>query len=241
MILVGGVLAAWPNPVTLIPIALGSFVILSLVAFLFDMAAAHLLALPCLALAYAVGMHLIAGRHRVDHRFSFDARRPAGSLDRLGPAGTVWRDRTHQPDPFAPPCGWPHVCHRRRRHRGCRHGNLDLQRTAANPRSGLAHPDLCLRCPGRRVGLATARTFGRLARPGVVSSPPASRDSSPSGNFQHPYLLALMAPRHRRHRGVPAASASHREHAGRSNGTDPVGGTGPASVFGAPFGFPSWR
>ena len=55
---------AWPHPPAVVLVALADFAALTAVAWVFGIPAAHLLAVPCLALAYLVGFHVIAGHVR---------------------------------------------------------------------------------------------------------------------------------------------------------------------------------
>ena len=59
LILVGGIILGWPSPAAMLPSALINFLALTVIAILFDIPAAHLLALPCLTLAFILTFHLI--------------------------------------------------------------------------------------------------------------------------------------------------------------------------------------
>ncbi len=56
-----GLVIGWPEPSGLLPAAVVDFLIFSFVAWRFGMPAAHLLAAPCLALAYLLAAHLAGG------------------------------------------------------------------------------------------------------------------------------------------------------------------------------------
>ncbi len=64
LLMAGGTVLAWPQPLSIVPVALVDFVVLTAVACLFEIPAAHLLAVPCLALAYLVGFHAAMGHVR---------------------------------------------------------------------------------------------------------------------------------------------------------------------------------
>ena len=61
LVMLGGTALAWPQPLSVMPVALADFAVLTAVAWLFEIPAAHLLAVPCLALAYLVGFHAATG------------------------------------------------------------------------------------------------------------------------------------------------------------------------------------
>lgn len=61
LLMVGGTVLAWPQPLSIVPVALVDFAVLTTVAWLFEIPAAHLLAVPCLALAYLAGFHAVTG------------------------------------------------------------------------------------------------------------------------------------------------------------------------------------
>ncbi len=61
LVLVLGAVLAWPAPADMLAVAGLDFVALSAVAVLLDLPVAHLLAVPCLALAYLVAFHLARG------------------------------------------------------------------------------------------------------------------------------------------------------------------------------------
>jgi hypothetical protein len=58
-ILIGGVVLAWPDPSRMLPAALVAFAALTAIALFYEIPQAHLLALPCLALVYILGFHLL--------------------------------------------------------------------------------------------------------------------------------------------------------------------------------------
>jgi hypothetical protein len=64
LLMVAGTVLAWPQPSGIVPVALVDFAVLTAVAWLFEIPAAHLLAVPCLALAYLVGFHAVTGHVR---------------------------------------------------------------------------------------------------------------------------------------------------------------------------------
>lgn len=59
VVLLAGIGMAWPNPSGMLPVALLDFAALTAVALLFELPAAHVLATPCLVLAYLIGVHLV--------------------------------------------------------------------------------------------------------------------------------------------------------------------------------------
>jgi hypothetical protein len=61
MVMLSGIVLAWPNPAGMLPTVALDFAALSIVAVAFEMPAAHLLATACLMLAYLVGLHLATG------------------------------------------------------------------------------------------------------------------------------------------------------------------------------------
>ena len=61
MIVLAGMLLAWPNPSSIIPAALFNFAIFTALAIALRLPAAHLLAMICFALAYLVTFHVFAG------------------------------------------------------------------------------------------------------------------------------------------------------------------------------------
>lgn len=58
---VSGMILAWPNPASIIPAALLNFAVLTALALLLELPVAHFLAAMCVALAYVVLSHVIAG------------------------------------------------------------------------------------------------------------------------------------------------------------------------------------
>jgi len=66
-VLLVGIVLAWPRPSGMLPVALLDFVALTVVAIKFDLPAAHLLAAPCLVLAYLVGFHLLLPKQHLGH------------------------------------------------------------------------------------------------------------------------------------------------------------------------------
>jgi hypothetical protein len=61
MIVLAGMILAWPNPASIIPAALLNFAIFSVLAIALRVPAAHLLATICFALAFLVTFHVFAG------------------------------------------------------------------------------------------------------------------------------------------------------------------------------------
>jgi hypothetical protein len=61
MIVLAGMILAWPNPASIVPAALLNFVIFTALAVALDLAAGHLIAAMCFALAYLVSCHVFAG------------------------------------------------------------------------------------------------------------------------------------------------------------------------------------
>jgi hypothetical protein len=62
LVSLAGIVIAWPEPAAMLPAALVEFAVFTFVAWRFGLPAAHLVAAPCLALAYLLGAHLIAGQ-----------------------------------------------------------------------------------------------------------------------------------------------------------------------------------
>ncbi len=62
LVLLSGIILAWPNPARMLPVAAVDFAVLTAVAILFEVPAAHLIASACLVLAYLIGYHVAAGR-----------------------------------------------------------------------------------------------------------------------------------------------------------------------------------
>jgi len=58
-VLVSGIALAWPHPSGILPVALVDFVAITAIGFRFRLPPAHLLAAPCLALAYLLAGHLL--------------------------------------------------------------------------------------------------------------------------------------------------------------------------------------
>jgi hypothetical protein len=59
LVMLAGIVLAWPDPAWMLPVAALDFVALTAVALLFELPAAHLLAAPCLMLGYLVGFHAV--------------------------------------------------------------------------------------------------------------------------------------------------------------------------------------
>ncbi len=62
LVLLSGIGLAWPNPARMLTVAAVDFAVLTAVAILFDIPAAHLIATACFVLAYLVGYHVTTGR-----------------------------------------------------------------------------------------------------------------------------------------------------------------------------------
>ncbi|HXQ70687.1 MAG TPA: hypothetical protein VN844_09380, partial [Pyrinomonadaceae bacterium] len=62
MVVLAGMILAWPNPASIIPAALLNFAIFTLLAIALELPVAHLIAANCLALGYLVAFHVFAGR-----------------------------------------------------------------------------------------------------------------------------------------------------------------------------------
>lgn len=71
LVLLAGVVLAWPHPAVMLLVALVDFGVLSAVAITQSMPAAHLLALPCLSLAYLIVVHVTR------HKMTWGLERPA--------------------------------------------------------------------------------------------------------------------------------------------------------------------
>jgi uncharacterized membrane protein len=61
MIVLAGMILAWPNPASIVPAALFNFAIFTALAIALELPVAHLIAANCLALAYLVAFHVSAG------------------------------------------------------------------------------------------------------------------------------------------------------------------------------------
>ncbi len=61
VIVITGMILAWPNPASIVPAALLNFAVFTLLAIALDLPVAHLLAAGCFALAYLVLFHVLAG------------------------------------------------------------------------------------------------------------------------------------------------------------------------------------
>jgi hypothetical protein len=61
MIVLAGMVLAWPNPASIVPAALLNFVILTALAVALELPIAHVIAALCFALAYVVTFHVISG------------------------------------------------------------------------------------------------------------------------------------------------------------------------------------
>ncbi len=62
VIVLAGMLLAWPNPASIVPAALLNFVIFTALAIALQLPVAHLIAASCFALAYLVVYHVLAGQ-----------------------------------------------------------------------------------------------------------------------------------------------------------------------------------
>jgi hypothetical protein len=61
MIVLAGMILAWPNPASIVPAALLNFVILTALAVALELPIAHVIAALCFALAYVVTFHVVSG------------------------------------------------------------------------------------------------------------------------------------------------------------------------------------
>ena len=61
MVVLAGMVLAWPNPASIVPAAMLNFAIFTVLAVFLEMPVAHLLAASCLALAYLVTYHVVTG------------------------------------------------------------------------------------------------------------------------------------------------------------------------------------
>ena len=61
VIVMSGMILAWPNPASIVPAALLNFAVLTALAVLLDLSFAHFLAAICFSLAYVVLFHVLAG------------------------------------------------------------------------------------------------------------------------------------------------------------------------------------
>jgi hypothetical protein len=64
MVVLAGMILAWPNPASIVPAALLNFAIFTALAVFLELPVAHLIAANCLGLAYLVAFHVLAGRIR---------------------------------------------------------------------------------------------------------------------------------------------------------------------------------
>jgi hypothetical protein len=64
MIVLAGMVLAWPNPSSIVPAALLNFVIFTALAVALELPVAHLIAAACFALAYVIVFHVFAGNIR---------------------------------------------------------------------------------------------------------------------------------------------------------------------------------
>jgi hypothetical protein len=62
MVVLAGMILAWPNPASIVPAALLNFAIFTALAVVLELPVAHLIAANCLALAYLVVFHVFTGR-----------------------------------------------------------------------------------------------------------------------------------------------------------------------------------
>jgi hypothetical protein len=61
MIVLAGMILAWPNPASIVPAALLNFAVFTVLALALELPVAHLIAAICFALAYLVTSHVLAG------------------------------------------------------------------------------------------------------------------------------------------------------------------------------------
>ena len=64
MVVLAGMILAWPNPASIVPTALLNFTIFTALAIFLELPVAHLIAASCLALAYLVTYHVMVGHIR---------------------------------------------------------------------------------------------------------------------------------------------------------------------------------
>jgi hypothetical protein len=65
MIVLAGMILAWPNPASIVPAALLNFAIFTALAIALELPGAHLIAAICFALAYLVTFHVVVGQHHL--------------------------------------------------------------------------------------------------------------------------------------------------------------------------------
>jgi len=61
MIVLAGMILAWPNPASIVPAALINFAVLTVLAIALELPVAHVIAALCFALAYVVTFHVVSG------------------------------------------------------------------------------------------------------------------------------------------------------------------------------------
>ncbi len=61
LVVLSGMILAWPNPASIVPAALFNFAVFTAIALLLEIPMAHLVATGCLVLAYLVSFHVVAG------------------------------------------------------------------------------------------------------------------------------------------------------------------------------------
>src|SRR5260370_36072558 len=61
VIVLSGMILAWPNPASIVPAALFNFAVFTALAVLLEIPVSHLLAAGCFALAYLVSFHVLVG------------------------------------------------------------------------------------------------------------------------------------------------------------------------------------
>jgi hypothetical protein len=61
MIVLAGMILAWPNPASIVPAALINFAVLTVLAVALELPVAHVIAALCFALAYVVTFHVVSG------------------------------------------------------------------------------------------------------------------------------------------------------------------------------------
>ncbi len=61
MIVLAGMILAWPNPASIVPAALINFAVLTVLAVALELPVAHVIAALCFALAYVVTFHVLSG------------------------------------------------------------------------------------------------------------------------------------------------------------------------------------
>src|SRR4029078_490009 len=61
MIVLAGMILAWPNPASIVPATLINFAVLTVLAVALELPVAHVIAALCFALTYVVTFHVLSG------------------------------------------------------------------------------------------------------------------------------------------------------------------------------------